>query len=555
MPKNVFRSYTTPALLLASLWLVVAHNTAYWKLIFGQAAAQGPWFSVSLALFTFALVTLLLTLLAWGRAARPILALVLCVSAAAAWFMDHLGVMIDRAMVENVFQTDHVEALELLNPGLVLNVILLGVLPSAVIWFLLPGRQGAGRVVREKAVVTGLALAMLTVAIVPFYKDYASLVRNHREIRYLLTPWNTVSGVYGYLADLARTPAEPVHIATDAHKGPTWQARPRPVVSVVVVGETARADSFSLYGYARLTTPELAARDLVRFDRVDACGTSTAVSLPCMFSDLGRDDFDRAAVRSREGLLDVLGRAGFRTVWLDNNSGCKGACRSAETWTPAGLNIDGICRNGECLDAVLLQRLESELDEVRGDTVIVVHMNGSHGPSYYRRYPDAFRVFVPDCRSDELSDCTQDEIRNSYDNSIRYTDWFLARLIDRLEQAGDALDASLLYVSDHGESLGEFGLYLHGAPYFLAPREQTRVPMLLWLSPTFVEDFRIDRGCLLEHGARPVSHDYLFHSVLGMLDVETNAHREDLDVFAGCVQADGPRHAVRTTPDTHGRGA
>ena len=548
MNPSLFRRYTAPALLLTVLWLLAVHNNAYWRLLFDLSSAQGAWFTVSLVVFTAGLVTLLLSVLTFGRLTRYVLVTLICVSAAAAYFMDNMGVMIDRAMIENLFQTDRVEAFELLNTRLLLEFLLLGVLPAAVIWFLLPRRQPLGAMLREKAVVVGLSLVVIVVAVAPFYKDYASLVRNHREIHYLLTPLNTINGVYGYVTDLLETPGETVRIATDARKGPAWRGVSRPVVSVVVIGETARADSFSLYGYERETNPALAGIDLIRFDNVAACGTSTAVSLPCMFSDLGRDDFDRSTVRGREGLLDALKHAGLRTVWLDNNSGCKGACRSAQVWSPAGLDIDGVCENGECLDAVLLGRLEKELATAQDSTVIVVHMNGSHGPSYYRRYPDEFRVFTPDCRSDELSECTQDEIRNSYDNSIRYTDWFLAEVIDRLEGAS-TLDTALLYVSDHGESLGEFGLYLHGTPYFVAPEQQIQVPMFLWLSSAFEQAFGIDRRCLQQRVAEPLSHDNLFHSVLGMLDIETRTRREDLDLFDGCTEAtSNTRHAADSTP-------
>lgn len=538
MNLSVFRRYTAPAVLLAAVWLVVTHNTPYWRLLIEQTG-HSPWFLASLGVFTVAVVNLVLSLLTFGRTTRYVLALLLCVSAAAAWFMSHMGVMLDKGMIENVFETDRVEALELLNPGVVLNLLLLGALPAAVLWFLVPRRQSLRTVVREKAFAVGLSLFAVVVAVAPFYKDYASLFRNHREVRYLLTPVNAVGSLYGYLSDLAETPSELVRVGADARKGPAWQGKERPVLSVIVLGETARAESFSLYGYERPTNPELGRRDLIRFDEVSTCGTATAVSLPCMFSDLGREDFDRAAVRSRESLLDVLQHAGMRAVWLDNNSGCKGVCRNAETWSPEGLDIPQMCTDGECLDAILLDRLDRELAAVTTDTVVVIHMNGSHGPSYYRRYPETFRHFTPDCRSDELSDCTRDEILNSYDNSIRYTDWFVAEVLDRLDRAARQLDTSLLYVSDHGESLGEFGLYLHGTPYFMAPKEQTRVPMLLWLSSSFAGDFGIDPACLRRHHADPVSHDNLFHSVLGMLDIHTDARHEDLDLFAGCTAHPG----------------
>ena len=530
-----FRRYTAPAVLLTTTWLLLTANGSYWRLVTEQAANHGTWFLVSFALFSIAILNLVLSLLTYGRLTRYVLVVMLLVAAVAAYFMDGMGIMIDQEMIENVFQTDRVEAFELLNPGLVLRVLLLGVVPAVAVWFLLPRRQRLGTIVREKALVIGLSLLAVVVAVAPFYKDYASLFRNHREVRYLLNPVNSVYGVYKHVSENLQTPREVTRIATDAHKGAAWSAVQRPVVGVVVVGETARAANFSLYGYERDTNPALAGRDLIRFNEVSACGTSTAVSLPCMFSDLGRDDFDRAEARARESLLDVVQRAGIRTVWLDNNSGCKGICRNAETWSPEGLDIEGLCTDGECFDAILLDRIDRELAAPTEDTLIVIHMNGSHGPSYFRRYPDEFEVFTPDCRSDELSDCTQEEIRNSYDNSIRYTDWFVDQVIERLGQASPKIGTALLYVSDHGESLGEMGVYLHGTPYFLAPAEQIMVPMFLWLSPAFTDDFRIDRACLEERRTQPLSHDYLFHSVLGLFDVETRDRQDSLDLFAGCT--------------------
>jgi lipid A ethanolaminephosphotransferase len=544
MKLNFFRRYSAPALILTVFWLLLVDNAAYWRTVVEQSANHGPWFLVSFGLFSFAALTLILSLLTFGRLTRYVLVTLLLIASIAAYFMDAMGIMIDRAMIENVVQTDRVEALELVNPGLALRVVLAGVLPAVAIWFLAPKRQAFGRMLREKAAVLGLSLVALVIAVAPFYKDYASLFRNHREIHYLLNPVNSINGVYGYVSDLGQTPRIITQVATDAHKGAIWRSVERPVVSVIVIGETARAASFSLYGYERDTNPSLAAHDLIRFNEVSACGTSTAVSLPCMFSDLGRDDFDRSEVRARESLLDVVQRAGIRTVWLENNSGCKGLCRGAEVWSSEGLDIDGVCADGECLDSVLLDRLDDELQSPAEPTMIVIHMNGSHGPSYYRRYPEDFRIFAPDCRSDDLSDCSQEEIRNSYDNTIRYTDWFLGEVIDRLAQAAASVDTSLLYVSDHGESLGEFGMFLHGTPYFLAPEEQTRVPMFLWLSSGYADEFGIDRECLEQRRAQPVSHDYLFHSILGMLDIETRDHRQGLDFFAGCTVTPLASHQV-----------
>jgi len=542
MIPSFFRRSAAPTVALVAVWLVAVDNGNYWKLLSGVPAehgANGALFAISLAIFSFAVVNLLLTLLTFGRTTRWVLSALLCVSAAAAYFMNHYGIMLDQDMIRNIFETDRAEAMELLGPGLLFNVAVFGVLPSLLLWRLLPARQKVTRIVLEKAGVIGLTLLVLAVAIVPFYKEYASMIRNHREIRYLLTPVNYLQSLYTFAADATSTPAVAAPIGEDAAKGPHWARVPRRVVTVLVVGETARADHFSLDGYERETNPQLAGRHVINFSNVDSCGTATRVSLPCMFSNLDRADYSHDEARQRESLLDVLNHAGIDTVWLDNNSGCKGVCDHSPTWTAAGLDIDGLCEDGECFDAVLLDKLEEAIQSADRDTVIVLHQNGSHGPAYYRRYPDEFRRFTPDCRSDDFADCTREEIVNSYDNTIYYTDYFLSQVIDRLESHSAAMDTALLYVSDHGESLGEFGLYLHGTPYFLAPEAQTHVPMLLWLSTPYRQDFAIDTTCLQGRKAERLSHDNVFHSVLGLLDIGTTDHRADLDLFSGCTGAPG----------------
>jgi lipid A ethanolaminephosphotransferase len=362
-----------------------------------------------------------------------------------------------------------------------------------------------------------------------------------------VTPANLLDSTYGYVAEALKSPLTITPVGEDATRGDHLKAVQRPVVTVLVVGETARADHFSLNGYERETNPELAAWHVVYFEDVSSCGTATAVSLPCMFSDLTRSDYSKSGAKSRDGLLKVVSRAGFQTEWLDNNAGCKGVCDNVDTWISEGMDTEGMCIDGECYDDILLDKLDESLARAtRGphqDRLIVLHQNGSHGPAYYRRYPEAFRRFTPDCRSDEFSDCSREEIVNSYDNTIYYTDHFLARIIDKLDDYSDRMDTALLYVSDHGESLGEYGLYLHGTPYMLAPSSQTHVPMLFWMSTNYRQDFGVDPQCLESRRATRLSHDYLFHSVLGMLDIATAARDSQLDLFDGCA---GP--AADTAP-------
>jgi len=179
--------------------------------------------------------------------------------------------------------------------------------------------------------------------------------------------------------------------------------------------------------------------------------------------------------------------------------------------------------------------LQEKIDSMQGHSVVVLHMMGSHGPAYYKRYPASFERFQPACRESQFSRCERSEIINSYDNTIVYTDYVLSQVIELL-QSNDrhGLPSAMIYASDHGESLGESNIYLHGLPYALAPDVQKHVPMLLWVSPKMQAEFHIDTACLKHRSHEPVSHDNFFHSVLGLLDVETDVYRPGLDIFASC---------------------
>jgi lipid A ethanolaminephosphotransferase len=303
-----------------------------------------------------------------------------------------------------------------------------------------------------------------------------------------------------------------------------------------VVGETARAANFSMLGYPRETNPELAKSDVVAFTDVSSCGTSTEVSVPCMFSPFGREHYDARRIRHSEGLLDVLERAGYTVKWLDNQSGCKGVCQGSgiqyEKMEP-GLAPD-LCDSTECHDGILVRRLQQELAQVRTNTVFVLHMMGNHGPAYFKRYPREFRRFLPDCGTAELRNCSRAEVVNAYDNAILYTDHVLAGVVRTLAQDARRLDSAMIYVSDHGESLGENGLYLHGIPYAIAPEWQTHVPMFVWVSRQITASGDVDVRCLRGRAHAELSHDNLFHSVLGLLDVDTRAYQPSLDIFDGC---------------------
>jgi lipid A ethanolaminephosphotransferase len=307
---------------------------------------------------------------------------------------------------------------------------------------------------------------------------------------------------------------------------------------VLVLGETARSKNFSLNGYERLTNPLLAKENVVSFSQVTSCGTSTAESVPCMFSHLGREGFAKRQHES-ENLLDVLQRAGYAVLWMDNQSGCKDQCDRIANVNTSSLNMAGECEDGECRDTVMLTRIEAELAKLPADkrargTVVVMHQMGSHGPAYHKRTPVAFKKFQPECKQNSLSQCERQQVVNAYDNTIVFTDFFLSRLIGWLKTQEKTSTPAMLYVSDHGESLGENNLYLHGLPFAMAPDVQKHVAMISWLSPGFERWSGVSTACLKNQRDRALSHDHLFHSVLGAMAVQTSVYQAERDLFVAC---------------------
>lgn len=524
--------------LLVSLWLVALGNFPFWHSIWqavGGLRTDNVFFLLTVPLFVLAWIYLTLSLLTWGRATKAVLATVLLVSATAGYFIDTYGILLDHSMIANLVQTHTAEALELMSWRLWAWLLAFGVLPALLIARMRVASRPWTRELSVKALGMAAAVACLAAVLLVHYQHYASLLHNHRELRLMLVPSNVVAAVHGHLTRHLATPVALEVVGADATRAVAAARAGKPTLTVLVVGETARAANFSLNGYPRPTNPELARQNVFSFSDVSACGTSTAVSLPCMFLDVGRERFEDTLALRREGLLDVLQRAGITVRWWDNNSGCKGVCDRVPHEDLSNLQVPGLCASGECYDEILLHGLQAYLDKLDRDAVIVLHMKGSHGPAYFKRYPPAFEVFTPVCDNIQIDRCSRQGIVNAYDNTLRYTDHVLSQMIDLLRSNATRFDAAMLYVSDHGESLGENGLYLHGIPYALAPREQIQVPMLLWLSEGLSERLSIDIACL--SGRRqhtPLSHDYVFHSILGLSNVQTAVYRPERDLFRPC---------------------
>ena len=534
LPRPVLSRVTLD--LAVATFIMAVDNLTLWQR--GHGVFGGD--LVTLAAFGgafWALLVLILTVFGVYRLQKPVLILILCLSAMTSYFQDHLGTTFDRDMVQNVVTTTFAEARHLVSGGFLASFAVFGLLPSAVVLWVRVRPQTFRRAVGTWAATVLLAIAVFAALLASDYRTYASAIREHRDLQGSFQPGAPLAGAVRYAKMMIRSKRIAVApLGTDATKGPFLRDSDKPVLMVIVVGETARAASFGLDGYARDTTPELARHDLINFSDVQSCGTATAVSLPCMFSHLGRKDYSFDKGTGTENPLDVLGHAGVTAQWIDNNTGDKDIAKRTLSTRLTGLTDPEHCRSGECDDGVFETLVDDAIAQISTDTVLVLHMIGSHGPAYFLRYPPDFERFTPACRSADFSVCTPDEIRNAYDNTILYTDHVLARLIDNLA-AQDRVTPALLYVSDHGESLGEGGLYLHGAPYFLAPDVQTKVPMMLWMSERFQSTLGVTATCIGARAREKLTHDNLFHTVLGLMDIDTGVRQNSLDLTAGCRES------------------
>jgi lipid A ethanolaminephosphotransferase len=530
-----FSNEVTFAVSVSALW-VTLYNNAFWQKVI--AALWHPTWDATLFILTLVALTITLhatlLLLIPRRALRIAAGALFVVAALGSYFCNTYGVVLNKDMMRNMVQTDAAEVVGLLNAGMLVNLFLLGILPAMVL------RQVRIRIwprrmrIRQRAMFLGVAWTVSIAGVFAASASYAVFLREYKPLRFMLVPAAPLTSSFNLLsatgAILDHGPLlDPAGTATSTGNHST-----RPRVIFMVVGETARAANFSLGGYPRLTNPRLSAiPDLTYYDHASACGTATAISVPCMFSSFDRDHFKVGDSVHYRNLLDTLSAAGVDVEWRDNNAGCKGVCVRIRTLSYAHHSDPQLCPQSYCYDEVMLSDLAQRLDAIKHDTLIVFHQIGSHGPAYAERYPPSFELFKPACHSHELHRCSDAEIRNAYDNTIAYTDHILARQIELLRTAGN-IDSMLLYASDHGESLGEHGVYLHGMPYRFAPREQTSVPMLLWVSASMRARLALDTDCLQQHDRDAVSHDNLYHTLLGALGLRNKAYRAEQDLLTTC---------------------
>jgi lipid A ethanolaminephosphotransferase len=379
----------------------------------------------------------------------------------------------------------------------------------------------------------GLCLLVIVPIAGSFYLNYAAVGRNNSDLITYITPYKLLDSSVKFVKRSYFSPHRDFQLldSTPSLSESTGATK----VTVLVLGETARAQNFSLNGYARPTNQYIQAKEVMSFSNVASCGTATAISVPCMFSRLDRRSYDQQTADSQQNVLDIIQLAGSDVLWIDNNNGsCKGVCARVKSIELSPEIKNQFCDGEYCVDEALLSPLGDKLDNLtHHNTLIVLHMMGSHGPTYFRRFPQYKRPFLPDCQRSDIQNCTQQELINTYDNTIAYTDFVLSKIIEKLtllEQSKD-IETSMLYISDHGESLGEKGVYLHGLPYAFAPSEQTHVPMIYWQGSAMLDK---NSTCIKSMTAQSISHDNLFDTLLGITSVKSSTYNASMDVLAQC---------------------
>lgn len=512
---------------IAVFWLAGANFTFFSHLLheyplddIGNIA-----FVLSLLVGFLGVVVIVLILFCHRYTTKPIVISLLLGAAFSAYFMDSYNVFINEEMIGNTINSDIREINDLLSLKLFLYLFLLGIIPSLLVYrakiYFAPFKK---EIITRSRLIAGM-VSVIGVLFLCFSASTSSFFREH-TVRFYFNPSGYVFalGDYGYRY-FRGNKKHVVQIGTDAEIPKDDIHRE---LVIMVVGETARADHFSLNGYKKKTNPLLEKEKVVSFTNFKSCGTSTLVSVPCMFSIYGMDNYDGRKIKTTENALDILQHAGVNVLWRDNNSSSKGVANRVPYQDFRDPLINPVC-DVECRDVGMLSGLQEYIDShSKGDIIIVLHQMGNHGPAYYKRYPQEFERFKPICKTNELSDCSIEEITNAYDNAVLYTDYFLSKTIDLLKKNDDKFETMMFYVSDHGESLGENGIYLHGMPNIIAPEAQRHVPAIVWLGRNFDE---ISFASLKTKTSLNFSHDNIFPTLLGLMEIKSNIYDASKNIF------------------------
>ena len=526
--------------LLLAIWLGVFLNIAFFekiRMLTPYNGVKAGLFVVASIIIVVAAYNFIFQFFNWKWTAKPLAIALVFIGGFAAYAVNTLGVLITSDQIQNLMQTDIAEARDTWSWHLVTWTLGMTVLPIIVILMMKIKPEPIIRQLLHKVIASVVSLAMVLGLLFVFYVDFAAIFRENRDLKGMISPQNMIASFASYYKKKAPKENLPLVVYGEDAVMQKAQATSLPKLMVLVVGETARAENFSLNGYSKNTNPKLSQQDILNFSQVSSCGTATAVSVPCMFSGMPRKEYEERLASHREGLLDIAQRAGYQVTWIDNNSGCKGTCDRVNQFKIPEPLQQKWCKDKECFDDILIDSFKAYLATIPQDDnrprLIVLHQMGSHGPAYYKRVPAQFKVFKPTCDTNAIQGCSRDALLNSYDNTLLYTDYVLDTLIETLKNT-TKYQTALWYLSDHGESTGESGMYLHGAPYAIAPTQQTHIPMLMWFSTVWQHQAKQQIKCLAQQGRQELSQDNLFPTMLSLLDVKSKVIDPNNDMLAAC---------------------
>jgi len=517
-------------ILYTAIFFVIFDNISFFQNVLEVYPLEGMniVFNISIFLTLIIFIVLLFSLFSSKYTTKPLLIIAVMVSSFTNYFMNTYHVIIDHAMIRNSLQTNLNESLDLFSITLVLYVIFLGLIPSYLIYKVKIKYNPIKKEIKEKLKTIVVSIVLIVILILSLSNYYTSFFREHKQLRYYANPTYWIYGIRTYIKrTYFNGPIVLKQIGTDAK---IYNSKHNKIV-IMVVGEAARADHFSLNGYEKETNPLLINDDIINLSNVSSCGTATAQSVPCMFSIFDRANYNYNKGITNENVLDVLKHTKqVNILWRDNNSDSKGVALRVPYEDFKYPSINTICPEGECRDEGMLIGLDKHIEKNKDkDILIVLHQMGNHGPAYYKRYTKEFEKFKPVCKTNQLEECTKETIANGYDNAILYTDYFLDKTIKFLKQYDKTHETALIYMSDHGESLGENGIYLHGLPYFMAPEAQTHVGALVWFGDKMKENIDIEK--LTKNKDNDYSQDNLFHTLLGIFNVETKVYNNKMDIL------------------------
>ena len=526
--------------LLLAIWLGVFLNIAFFekiRMLTPYNGVKAGLFVVASIIIVVAAYNFIFQFFNWKWTAKPLAIALVFIGGFAAYAVNTLGVLITSDQIQNLMQTDIAEARDTWSWHLLTWTLGMTVLPIIVILMIKIKPEPIIRQLLHKVIASVVSLTMVLGLLFVFYVDFAAIFRENRDLKGMISPQNMIASFASYYKKKAPKENLPLVVYGEDAVMQKAQATSLPKLMVLVVGETARAENFSLNGYGKNTNPKLAQQDILNFSRVSSCGTATAVSVPCMFSGMPRKEYEERLASHREGLLDIAQRAGYQVTWIDNNSGCKGTCDRVNQFKIPEPIQQKWCKDKECFDDILIDSFKAYLATIPQDDnrprLIVLHQMGSHGPAYYKRVPAQFKVFKPTCDTNAIQGCSREALLNTYDNTLLYTDYVLDSLIETLKNT-TKYQTALWYLSDHGESTGESGMYLHGAPYAIAPTQQTHIPMLMWFSTVWKNQAKQQVKCLAQQGRQELSQDNLFPTMLSLLDVKSKVIDPNNDMLAAC---------------------